>query len=84
VDSCGPGQGPVAGSCKYGDEPSGSGAAELVSNNKYRTDARTHDCYLPLTAIIVLDNMRINTSIFCTIAENFSFNMCVTLRDISQ
>jgi hypothetical protein len=29
VDSAG--QGPVTGSCKYSDEPSGSGATELVS-----------------------------------------------------
>jgi hypothetical protein len=31
VDSVGSGWGPVAGSCKNGDEPSGSGATELVS-----------------------------------------------------
>jgi hypothetical protein len=31
VDSVGSGKGPVAGSCEYGDEPSGSGATELVS-----------------------------------------------------
>jgi hypothetical protein len=31
VDPVGSGQGPVAGSCEYGDEPSGSGATELVS-----------------------------------------------------
>jgi hypothetical protein len=30
VDPVGSGQGPVAGSCKYSDEPSGSGATELV------------------------------------------------------
>jgi hypothetical protein len=29
VDLVGSGQGPVAGSCEYGDEPSGSGATEL-------------------------------------------------------
>jgi hypothetical protein len=28
------GQGPVAGSCEYGDEPSGSGATELVKYSK--------------------------------------------------
>jgi hypothetical protein len=27
----GSGQGPVVGSCEYGDEPSGSGATELIS-----------------------------------------------------
>jgi hypothetical protein len=27
----GSGQGPVAGSCEYGDETSGSGATELIS-----------------------------------------------------
>jgi hypothetical protein len=31
LDPVGSGQGPVAGSCEYGDEPSGSGATELVS-----------------------------------------------------
>jgi hypothetical protein len=30
VDSVGSGYRPVAGSCKYGDEPAGSGASELV------------------------------------------------------
>jgi hypothetical protein len=30
VDPVGSGQGPVTGSCKHGDEPSGSGATELV------------------------------------------------------
>jgi hypothetical protein len=30
LDPVGSGQGPVAGSCEYGDEPSGSGATELV------------------------------------------------------
>jgi hypothetical protein len=29
VDSTGSGQGPVAGCCECGDEPSGSGATEL-------------------------------------------------------
>jgi hypothetical protein len=29
LDPVGSGQGPVAGSCEYGDEPSGSGATEL-------------------------------------------------------
>jgi hypothetical protein len=29
LDSVGSGQGPVAGFCEYGDEPSGSGATEL-------------------------------------------------------
>jgi hypothetical protein len=31
LDSVGSGQGQVAGSCEYGDEPTGSGATELVS-----------------------------------------------------
>jgi hypothetical protein len=31
VDSAGSGEGPVAGSCECGDEPSGSGTTELVS-----------------------------------------------------
>jgi hypothetical protein len=31
VDPAGSGQGPVAGCCEYGDEPSGSDATELVS-----------------------------------------------------
>jgi hypothetical protein len=31
VDPVGSGQGPVASCCEYGDEPSGSGATELVS-----------------------------------------------------
>jgi hypothetical protein len=30
VDPVGSGQGPVAGSCEYGDEPSRSGVIELV------------------------------------------------------
>jgi hypothetical protein len=30
VDSAGSGLGPLAGCCEYGDEPSGSGATELV------------------------------------------------------
>jgi hypothetical protein len=30
MDPVGSGQGPVAGSYEYGDEPSGSGAVELV------------------------------------------------------
>jgi hypothetical protein len=33
VDPVGSGQGPVAGFCEYGDEPSGSGTAELVVTN---------------------------------------------------
>jgi hypothetical protein len=32
VDPVGSGQGPVAGSCEYGDEPSGSGATEFVAD----------------------------------------------------
>jgi hypothetical protein len=31
VDSSGSGLGPLAGCCECGDEPSGSGATELVS-----------------------------------------------------
>jgi hypothetical protein len=31
LDSTGSGQGPVAGCCEYGDEPSGSCVTELVS-----------------------------------------------------
>jgi hypothetical protein len=31
LDSVGSGQGPVAGSCEYGDEHSGSGATDLVT-----------------------------------------------------
>jgi hypothetical protein len=31
MDPVGSGCGPVAGSCEYGDEPSGSGSMELVS-----------------------------------------------------
>jgi hypothetical protein len=31
VDSIGSGQGPVAGSCEHGDETSGSGVTELVT-----------------------------------------------------
>jgi hypothetical protein len=31
VDPVGSGYGPMAGSCEYGDEPSGSGATELIS-----------------------------------------------------
>jgi hypothetical protein len=30
VDPVGSGYGPVAGSCEYGDEPSGSGATDLI------------------------------------------------------
>jgi hypothetical protein len=30
VDSPGSGKGPLAGSCECGDEPSGSGATELI------------------------------------------------------
>jgi hypothetical protein len=33
MESVGSGQGPVAGSCEYGDEPSGFGATELEHNN---------------------------------------------------
>jgi hypothetical protein len=41
VDSDGSGLGPVAGCCKYGDEPLGSGSTEFVSYDyfiKYNTD----------------------------------------------
>jgi hypothetical protein len=31
LDPVGSGRGPVAGCCEYGDEPSGSGATELVT-----------------------------------------------------
>jgi hypothetical protein len=34
MDPVGSGQGPVAGFCEYGDEPSGSGATELVMTFK--------------------------------------------------
>jgi hypothetical protein len=34
VDPVGSGQGPVAGSCEYGDEPSGSGATELLDTGE--------------------------------------------------
>jgi hypothetical protein len=40
VDQVGSGQGPVAGSCEYGDEPSGSGARELVRSN-FDVEARS-------------------------------------------
>jgi hypothetical protein len=33
MDPVGSGQGPVAGCCEYGDEPSGSGATELVNTD---------------------------------------------------
>jgi hypothetical protein len=36
LDSTGSGQGPVAGCCECGDEPSGSCATELVSYNTLR------------------------------------------------
>jgi hypothetical protein len=36
LDSTGSGQGPVAGCCECGDEPSGSCATELVSGAKQR------------------------------------------------
>jgi hypothetical protein len=36
VDPVGSGLGPVAGSCERGDEPSGSGATELVSGKDMR------------------------------------------------
>jgi hypothetical protein len=32
VESVGSEEGPVAGSCEYGDEPSGSGATKFVSS----------------------------------------------------
>jgi hypothetical protein len=35
LDSTGSGQGPVAGCCECGDEPSGSCATELVNNDYY-------------------------------------------------
>jgi hypothetical protein len=35
LDSTGSGQGPVAGCCECGDEPSGSGATELVTGTRY-------------------------------------------------
>jgi hypothetical protein len=34
VESPGSGEGPLAGCCECGDEPSGSGATELVRRNK--------------------------------------------------
>jgi hypothetical protein len=34
MDPVGSGQGPVAGSCKNGEEPSGSGATELVKTQE--------------------------------------------------
>jgi hypothetical protein len=34
VDSTGSGEGPVAGSCKCGDEPSGSSAMELAISSE--------------------------------------------------
>jgi hypothetical protein len=34
MDPVGSGQGPMAGSCKYGDEPSGSGTMDLVSKGR--------------------------------------------------
>jgi hypothetical protein len=47
VDPVGSGQGPVAGSCEYGDEPSGSGATELVSYRHYTFLSATfrNPCY---------------------------------------
>jgi hypothetical protein len=53
LDSTGSGQGPVAGCCESGDEPSGSCAAELVSylvsyrNVKTFSDHRINElgCY---------------------------------------
>jgi hypothetical protein len=35
LDSTGSGQGPVAGCCECGNEPSGSCATELISYNIY-------------------------------------------------
>jgi hypothetical protein len=35
LDPVGSGQGPMAGSCEYGDEPSGSGATELLLAPNY-------------------------------------------------
>jgi hypothetical protein len=32
----------VAGTCEYGDEPSGSGAAELVSATHVQSELYTH------------------------------------------
>jgi hypothetical protein len=45
--TCGSGQGPVAGSCEYGDEPAGSGATELVSyafRNLSFSEKNSTDC----------------------------------------
>jgi hypothetical protein len=47
VDTVGSGQGPVAGSCKYGDEPSGYGTMDLVG---YFYDHRSN-CSAIITAL---------------------------------
>jgi hypothetical protein len=54
VDSVGAGQGPVAGSCENGDEPSGSGATELVIN-------KTEICFSVFTTqTFIVDVLRSN------------------------
>jgi hypothetical protein len=39
VDSAGSGRGPLAGCCECGDEPSGSGATELVGFSEFLNDS---------------------------------------------
>jgi hypothetical protein len=50
-DPVGSGEGPVAGSCEYDDEPSGSGATELVKGSSHR-DIEEHNRYAQCYLII--------------------------------
>jgi hypothetical protein len=55
VDSSDSGVGPVAGCCECGDEPSGSGATELVSQPKLvRMRSRWLVCRLNTLMLIIL------------------------------
>jgi hypothetical protein len=51
VDSAGSGQGPVAGCCECGDEPSGSGATELVQRSGSHGDMYENGCLVGCWAL---------------------------------
>jgi hypothetical protein len=62
LDSTGSGQGPVAGCCECGDEPSGSCATELVSYTCTSLRLKTHVSIKVLYKVHATPNGKINNT----------------------
>jgi hypothetical protein len=71
LNPVGSGQGPVVGSCEYGDEPSGSGATELVHHHTFENrDEITSKFRYLFSFILPIDHATVSCTIRCTEHES--------------